>query len=114
MEKLRMRFFLKNPDGSITPSDLEVSWPERAAQAKPSNSSLYVAKAEFPGVLPDGGGASRRESNLHALIEILGSVAQFSTDFEKAGGTLYFAMPDDESKPFLGEPVKSNGAWPPL
>jgi hypothetical protein len=107
MERLRMRFFLKKPDGTIAPSDLEVSWPERAAPTTPSSTTLYVAKAEFPGVMPDGGGASRRESNLHAMIEILGSVTQFCTDFEKAGGTLYFAMPDDESKPFLGEPVKA-------
>jgi hypothetical protein len=51
--------------------------------------------------------SNRRESNLHALVGLLNSVEHFCTDFEKSGGTIYFTMPEDESKPFLGEPVRA-------
>jgi hypothetical protein len=110
VEPLRMKFFLRKPDGSVTPSTLEVSWPEprpSSEAAKLGMRTLFVTSASFPGILPEGGGSSRRESNLHAMVEILGAVQQFCIDFEKSGGVLYFPKYENDSEPFLGEPVKA-------
>ena len=112
MEPLRLRFFIKPKDADVVPSELVVNPPTRFAgfPGKPLPSDfppVYQATASFPGVLPDDGMAYRDHSNLVAMVRLLNSVEQFCIDFEKAGGTLYFAMPDDESKPFLGEPVKA-------
>ena len=106
VENLKMRFFIKSANGNVKPSDLEISWPERIP-IKGSDEVIFQSTATFPGVLPDDGQWSRRESGLHAMVEILQSVKQFCIDFEKRGGVLYFSMPEDESKPFLGEPVKA-------
>ncbi len=118
MEPLRLSLFLKPRDGTIRPSELTVDMPTRFAgfPGKPLPTGLppvYQATARFPGVLPDDGMAYRDHSSLVAMIRILNSVEQFCIDFEKAGGTLYFAMPDDESKPFLGEPIKAKRFFRP-
>ena len=112
MESLRLRLFLKTSDAGIRASDLTLNLPVLflGFPGKPLPVGLppvYQATATFPGVLPEDGMAYRDHSSLIALIRLLNSIEQFCIDFEKAGGTLYFAMPDDESKPFLGEPVKA-------
>lgn len=112
MEPMRLKFFLKTPSGEMRPSDLTVGIPVRflglpGGPVSSEGPPIYQASASFPGVLPDEGMSNRDTSSLVALIGLLNSVEQFCIDFEKAGGTFYFAMPDDETKPFLGEPVKA-------
>jgi hypothetical protein len=112
MEPLRLRLFVKALDSDVQASELTVNLPTQFAgfpgkPLPPDMPPVFQATASFPGVLPDDGMAYRDHSSLVALIRLLNSVEQFCVDFEKAGGTLYFAMPDDENKPFLGEAVKA-------
>jgi len=111
MNRLRTRLFLKFPDGQVKPSDLEIEWPQRfmGFPNKPlaaDHPPVYQAIAYFPGVLDDDSFACRAWSTLEATLGVMSSVRQFWKTFEKAGGSVYLAMADDENKPNLDLQVR--------
>jgi len=112
LPEYRLRLFLQALGSDPVARELVVGLPVRfhGFPGKPVPEHLgpiYQATAFFPGVLPDDGMSSRDPSEFVALLRLINSIEQFCIDFEKAGGKFYFPMPDDPTKPFLGEPMRA-------
>lgn len=110
MNRLRTRLFLKFPDGQLKPSDFEIEWPQRfmGFPGKPlaaDHQPVYQAVAYFPGILDAEGFAARARSTLEAMNGVMASARQAWKKFEKAGGTVFLCMVDDEDKPSLDAPL---------